>query len=595
MLMTAALACAACGSTSSPGPSYSAGGEGGAALGSAGPAGAGGAEPVSHGIPLGSACPKDGAKGSFSGVFSQTIPVIRPQSFELKTPPGGNVGVLQLVLHSKTADEVRLQLAVEGQLARVVSGYSLYPERDTLTVFVAADRTYTLRVSDPIFTGNGADFAVDWEYTPLPDCNEPNDTVWTANHVSLGDTIEGYIVAGAVSQYIPVAATRDWYWVTLPESGSLTVTVDQGASPGLAITIWNDTGEVQLASLQNLATKLVAEWLPAGNYAFRVAAVNDLPSSPLETTGDWRQMPLAAPYRLSLSFERTSPSSVVLDKLGIGQLPPPSSCVEDVSCGARRTCVDGRCYDPRNPPTSGLPCKTDKQCRFDDVCENGLCATPAACQTNDDCAAARTYAEGRCLLGTFRPCKDNRMCGESSYCQDGTCQPANSCAQDFYCRVGQRCDDQTCVDAPICLNDAGCSGSERCVAGHCEVPKGPCANGCSSGNFCTAQGCTAGTIGKPCYSSRDCEHYAGYCDLLFSGECRRLCETTKDCQQMSEYSYAQAFKQTYVCLEAVNAYGVRQQECQATCESELECPLTQSCSGVYGGGKYCEYPNVASF
>ena len=87
----------------------------------------------------------------------------------------------------------------------------------------------------------------------------------------------------------------------------------------------------------------------------------------------------------------------------------------------------------------------------------------------------------------------------------------------------------------------------------------------------------------------------GYCDQLFSGECRRLCETTTDCQQMSEYSYAHAFKQTYVCLEAVNAYGVRRQECQATCESELECPLTQSCSGVYGGGKYCEYPNVASF
>ena len=113
------------------------------------------------------------------------------------------------------------------------------------------------------------------------------------------------------------------------------------------------------------------------------------------------------------------------------------------------------------------------------------------------------------------------------------------------CRVGQRCDDQTCADAPFCLIDAGCSSTERCAAGNCEVPKGPCANGCSNGNFCTAQGCTTGTIGKPCYSSRDCEHYVGYCDLLFSGECRRLCESTRDCQQMSEYSYAQAFKQTY--------------------------------------------------
>jgi len=75
----------------------------------------------------------------------------------------------------------------------------------------------------------------------------------------------------------------------------------------------------------------------------------------------------------------------------------------------------------------------------------------------------------------------------------GSAGPAGA----VYCRVGQCCDDQTCVDAPFCLIDAGCIGTER------------------------------------------------YCDLLFSGECRRLCESTKDCQQMSEYSYAQAFKQTY--------------------------------------------------
>ena len=61
---------------------------------------------------------------------------------------------------------------------------------------------------------------------------------------------------------------------------------------------------------------------------------------------------------------------------------------------------------------------------------------------------------------------------------------------------------------------------------------------------------------------------------------------------MSEYSYAHAFDRSYICREAVNAYGVRQKECQATCTSELECPLSQSCSGVHDGGKYCEFPNV---
>ena len=55
---------------------------------------------------------------------------------------------------------------------------------------------------------------------------------------------------------------------------------------------------------------------------------------------------------------------------------------------------------------------------------------------------------------------------------------------------------------------------------------------------------------------------------------------------------AHAFARSYICREGVNAYGVRQKECQATCESELECPLSQSCSGAYDGGKYCEFPNV---
>jgi len=208
MLVTIALACTACGSTSSDPGARNAGGEGGAPVGAGGQAGSAGAEPTSHGIRLGSACPKDGAKGSFSGAWSRQIPVVRPQSFELYIPPGGNVGALQLVLHSKSAERARLELAVEGPLARLVSARVLYPEQDTLTVFVAPDRTYTLRLSEPDFNGNGADFTVDWQYTPLADCNEPNDTVWTANHVSLGDTIEGYAMAGAVSQLVPIARRR---------------------------------------------------------------------------------------------------------------------------------------------------------------------------------------------------------------------------------------------------------------------------------------------------------------------------------------------------------------------------------------------------
>jgi len=592
MLVTIALACTACGSTSSDPGARNAGGEGGAPVGAGGQAGSAGAEPTSHGIRLGSACPKDGAKGSFSGAWSRQIPVVRPQSFELYIPPGGNVGALQLVLHSKSAERARLELAVEGPLARLVSARVLYPEQDTLTVFVAPDRTYTLRLSEPDFNGNGADFTVDWQYTPLADCNEPNDTVWTANHVSLGDTIEGYAMAGAVSQLVPIAATQDWFWVTLPTSGSLTVTVEQPPPGTLDIHVWNDTGEVELTSSRMPPTQIVAQELPAGSYAFDVSANLTWPASPIETTGDWRQMPQAVPYRLSLSFEVTSPSSKVTDKLGIDQGEPPSSCVDDSRCGARRTCVEGRCYDPRMPPASGLPCKTDPQCRFDDVCENGLCATPENCQTNDDCAAGRTCAAGRCLLGTFRPCKDNSVCGPGTGCKDGTCQPNNGCGVGYDCRLGQRCNDGTCDDVPVCFDDSTCNSGEHCVAGECEA-KGACAASCTSGNFCVAGGCEAGTIGKPCTSNTECRHNAGYCDSLFTESCRRLCQTEEDCQQMSEYAYAKAFGRSYVCREAINAYGVRQGECQATCESEIECPLGQSCSGVNGTGKFCAYPNVA--
>ena len=128
-----------------------------------------------------------------------------------------------------------------------------------MTVFVAAGRTYTLRLSEPLFDGNGANFTLDWQYTPLPDCNEPNDSVMTANHVSLGDTIEGYGMAGAVAEVVPIAATQDWYWVTIPTSGALAVKVEQALPASFGITIWNDTGEVQLASLRNPATQVIAE------------------------------------------------------------------------------------------------------------------------------------------------------------------------------------------------------------------------------------------------------------------------------------------------------------------------------------------------
>ena len=603
LLVALALASAACGSTTTaPGLGNATGGaSGGAASGGAGLAGgasdSGSAEPIPHGIPLGSACPKDGAKGSFTGGWSRQIPVIRPQSFDLPIPPGGNVGVLQLVLHSQTADEARVELGLEGPLARMAAVRPLHAEIDTLTVLVTAGRTYTLRLSQPIFNGNGAEFELDWEYTPLADCNEPNDTVWTANQVSPGDTIEGYVIAGGVGQYVPIVATQDWFWVALPEPGSLTLTVEQALRSSIAITGWNGTGEVQLASLRNPATQVVAEGLPAGNYAFQVAATTDWPGSSNETTGDWRQLAQAAPYRLSVAFAAGPASSTVIDKLGINQGALPSFCREDSNCGARRTCVDGSCYDPRNPPATGLPCKTDGQCRFDDVCENGLCATPTVCQTNDDCASGRTCAFGRCLLGTFRPCTGDAaggVCADGTRCENGSCQPTKGCGVGFDCPVGQRCDNANCVAAPVCFDDSACNSGERCVLGRCSVPKNGCTGTtCGIGGFCSGDQCEAPTIGKPCFANEDCRYYAGYCDLLFTGTCRRLCQTEQDCEQNSEYSYAHAFAQKYICREAVNAYGVRQQECQATCESELQCPFSQSCTGMSSDLKYCEFPNVS--
>ena len=63
----------------------------------------------------------------------------------------------------------------------------------------------------------------------------------------------------------------------------------------------------------------------------------------------------------------------MIDKLGIGQREPPSACSEDRSCGARRTCVDARCYDPRKPPASGLPARPTRSAAST-TCAKAVCA-----------------------------------------------------------------------------------------------------------------------------------------------------------------------------------------------------------------------------
>jgi hypothetical protein len=575
------------------------GGSNGQALGSGGrSAGAGGVAalmpPGSKGIPLGTGCPdRAQASGHFTAV-GQELARGGVEAFTLHTPSGAQSGVLTFAANH----EVRgwMTLAIEGPLAAVLEHTNRELGATPLAFRVFGDQEYTLIFTDLWFEGP---HEITWTYQPVPDCNEPNDKVEEATKAEVGDILEGYMTAGATGPSVAEADLLDWYWVRLSESGTLALTVEQAPNKSITLSLFNDSGEVELDSGYGTLFSVVTEGLPPGDYTIQMSTGNSLDDliAPSEFGDDLGLLP----YQVKVAVEPGPVDPAVVKALGPNPIPFPGDCKYDHECGDRNTCVNGLCYSPLAPPEQGLPCIYDGQCRRDDVCENGLCAPPPAeCRLNGDCPAGRTCEAGLCLLGVYRPCSAEEHCERGQECVARKCAPrAAPCEQNRHCPLGSRCLEGTCVEEPFCRGADDCTETQSCVVGRCVEtmePTGCTVEQCGDGLYCDGNSCVDGTISAGCSEVSEFLCSLGeYCDLLFTNSCQHLCETDEHCLSSAEFglgSYVGRFRNKHICVESLTAYGKIAKECRSTCESEIECPIYLTCTGESPGGRYCEFPNV---
>lgn len=611
-----ALACSSGGTEDGGGPAGSGGSAASDGAGGGAETAAGGDRfgefPPHSAIALGSACPSvEPTSGTISGGWrDRASPVPAPVVLSLTTPPGGSVGVLRLEVRTESVSYVDVTVAFEGRLAEPLLDWSLTvgEENDILRavyLWAVPDREYTVILRDNPAFMNATTYDLDWSYTPVPDCNEPNDTPWSAIDVDFDDVIEGYVAPAATLDPIPPEQSQDWFRIVIPESGTLAVTMEQEGNRAARLRIWNETGEVELGVNSGYTFSTLAEGLPQGTYLFVVEAI-PLPAEPNVTVRlDSREVATGyhtAPYRLIPSFEPGPVQSDVLAALGSFERGG-KACRWDIDCAAFAHCVDEICYDRRYPPASGLPCVQDAHCRFDDVCEEGLCVpAPPACEVNGDCSEGRTCARGRCMLGTFRPCRYEDECMRGDTCRAGRCERyQGECDDNGQCPLGQTCGvcelgflcgGPECVDDPLyCRDDTECTEGQVCAHGHCEEGSRTCeGHGDCRLNECH-EGVCVETLGVECQERYDCDPNE-YCDLVFTGVCRHLCSSDDDCRTSAPGWYVDASGRSFVCREGLTAYGLIDKECRETCATEADCPLMHTCTGGTEGDRYCEVPDV---
>jgi len=524
------------------------------------------------GIVLGSNCPDTAvASGEFEGIWSVPGAYEAPtHAYQVTTPAGGDAGALVLELTSPGDFRSRVDIIKEGALAKLLDS-STHDDTETWVygIYAEAGTTYDLHVSPPEFVmldEYPRDYTLQWSYTPIPDCNEPNDVAEQATRAKVEDTIEGYMVAGAVEDGLASQRFQDWFTVDLPTSGTFAITVEQAPQLIMTqITIFNAATREQVGfgwggpGLEPLYSVLTDERVPAGTYLFVVEPAGGDSARPLSQYGNDDE-PQNTPYRLTMTVLDQGSDAVITGE------PEEGLCLYQQDCEAPALCVEQECK-----------------------------VLPVACSARSDCSAGSTCDEGRCEQEEYLPCQNDDQCPLNQGCVVGKCIEVLtlSCRDEEDCPTDMACEASACMASPGCHTDTDCGVDAVCVWGSCKLGPAFCSDNseCADGTVC-ALSCVEAELGRPCTRRDECAGKNSYCDTLVREECRLLCETDAECEGSNYRSHAAPFSLEFSCIEALNAFGETTKECRSRCSEELHCPIRQSCTGQDAQGKYCEYADV---
>lgn len=107
-------------------------------------------------------------------------------------------------------------------------------------------------------------------------------------------------------------------------------------------------------------------------------------------------------------------------------------CVGDFSCDGAERCDASRAC---------VSCIDNNDCAWGGVCQNSVCAQPAACIGDSDCLWPSVCVDSTCVA-----CRDATDCQSGQSCTAGACSEPESCVDSSSCLAGRSCQDGACAD-----------------------------------------------------------------------------------------------------------------------------------------------------
>lgn len=313
-------------------------------------------------------------------------------------------------------------------------------------------------------------------------------------------------------------------------------------------------------------------------------------------------------------------------------IPSSNGCGSDADCAAGTYC-DGLSYTCKSKLPAGSPVPNDGlhdgSCSSASaVCTAGLSCNPqtrtcaaslgADCTSPEECVVD-VCGSGKCGIATGQSgCTTNTA---TTLCQSGFCgaisgvcvSSANGCANDADCSSDQYCDAATwqCTNKLAAgtalptdaLHDGQCPVSNTavaCASGLCNTAKNTCAAsnsaGCAQASDCVANACGANSKCGLADGEAGCASetatvvcQSGVCAA--SGTCvppdgcfvDSDCTATQYCDRANLTCHAKLSKGDAIPEDGLHSGTCTTTDAQATCQSGLCNPQTNTCAEANGG------------
>lgn len=262
-------------------------------------------------------------------------------------------------------------------------------------------------------------------------------------------------------------------------------------------------------------------------------------------------------------------------------------CEEELDCGARQICNDGRCVPPPE-------CSADVDCARGFTCNAGLCRCTGddACALNQSCTRGRCQSRPRCT--TTADCPPPQRCEVTQGLCLRPCQSSVDCGPGLDPQVAlalYQCTQGTC--ARRCLGDATCGTGLVCQDGLCEAAQCESFDDCPAGRYCTSAlfgRCGAYTVcdpssgaPSPCPANHDCRPFGpADCPPGFP------CETTAICRELP-LCFVDGDCQAALPGQMGAASFCRDHHCQPStrCSEDADCPAFTSGDPAACVGSVC--------